>query len=348
MNAAAPPGSRPAKNPWEQRETAVSSGLDPDSVTGRSARRRVGDAGLGRAVVVPIYLRRRASDGLLSRVLGVLVRLSPGGGIAVNWGLLPTDLGDESAFWLAIHRAVSDPDAVATREGWVRVLLGLDVEPPPAVGSIVLRDTDWGLLRAALTLRYRDPSQPQDAPVERVAARYLGRLDGLDGTAAADLWGRLALQVVTLRRPERLADSRSLRWHASWGAGGRSAGSGGRASGSAGHDLLLDLTQHRFGMEDRVFRVRTLPDWEREQAAYDLGLSPRQLIAWPVSPLAAVVRLFDDIAPAPLPAQGPQDGSSSPRSGRRPEDAPSSPPTSRRSEDAPSSPPSGPGPQDAH
>lgn len=321
MTAAAEPGPRPAKNPWEQRETAVSSGLDPDSVTGRSARRRVGDAGLGRPVVVPIYLRRRPSAGLQSRVLGVLVRLYPGGETAVNWALLPSDLGDESAFWLAIHRAVSNPDAVTTRGGWARVLLSTDPDEHLAVGSVVLRDTDWGLLRAALTLRFRDPSVPQDAPVERVAARFLGRLDGLYGTAAADLWGRLALEVVTVRRPERLADSRSLRWHASWGLGGLSAGSGGRASGSAGHDLLLELTQQRFRVHGRVFRVRTLPDWEREQAAHDLGLSPRRLLAWPVSPLTAVLGLFDDIAPAPLRTEGPQDSPYSPRIGRGPQDA---------------------------
>ena len=321
MSAAAQPGSRPVKNPWEQRETAVSSGLDPDSVTGRSARRRVGDAGLGRAVVVPMYLRRRASAGMQLAALGVLVRLGPGGDIAVNWGLLPTDLGSESRFWLAVHRAVTNPDAVTTREGWSRVLLGAGPDEHPAVGSLVLRDSDCALLRAALALRYRDRSDPQDEPVERVAARFLGRLDGLDGTAAADLWGRLALEVVTLRRPERLADSRSLRWHASWGPGGLSAGSGGRASGSAGHDLLLDLTQQRFRVKGRVFRVRTLPDWEREQAAHDLGLPPRRLLAWPISPLAAVLGLFDDIAPAPLRDEGPQDAPYPPRGGRGPQDA---------------------------
>ena len=138
MSASAESGSRPVKNPWEQRETAVSSGLDPDSVTGRSARRRVGDAGLGRAVVVPIYLRRRASAGLQPRVMGVLVRLSPGGGIAVNWSLLPTDLGHESAFWVAVHRAVSNRDAVTTREGWTRVLLTADPD-------ITILLTDLGL-----------------------------------------------------------------------------------------------------------------------------------------------------------------------------------------------------------
>lgn len=347
MSAGAQSGSPPVKNPWEQRETAVSSGLDPDSVTGRSARRRLGDAGLGRSVVVPIYLRRRPLAGAQSRVLGVLVRLSPGGAIGVNWGLLPTDLGDESAFWRAVHGAVSKPDAVATREGWARVLLSADPDAHLAVGSVVLRDTDWALLRAALTLRYRDPSDPQDAPVERVAARFLGRLDGLDGTAAADLWGRLALEVVTIWRPERLADSKSLRWHASWGAGGLSAGSGGRASGFAGHDMLLDLTHQRFRLGGRDFRVRTLPDWEREQAAYDLGLSPRRVMAWPVSPLAAVLRLFDDIAPAPLPTEGPQDAPSSPRSGPSPRDAPPSSRSGRGPRDSPPSPGGARGPQDA-
>lgn len=341
------------KNPWEQRETAVSSGLDPDSVTGRSARRRVGDAGLGRPVVVPIYLRRRASAGLPSRVLGVLVRLSPGGAIAVNWGLLPTDLGDESVFWTAVQRAVKAADAVASREGWSRVLLSADApDPHPPVGSLVLRDTDWALLRAALNLRQREPygssnpSGPQDAPVERVAARFLGRLDGIEGTAAADLWGRLALEVVTVRWPERLADSRSLRWHASWGAGGLSAGSGGRATGFAGHDVILDLTQHRFRVDGRVFRVRTLPDWEREQAAHDLGLSPRRLLAWPVSPLATVLALFDDIAPAPLPANGPQDAPSSQQTGGR-QDAPSPPRDGQGPQDAPSPWREGRGSQDA-
>lgn len=318
--SAAQPRSRPVKNPWEQRETAISSGLDPDSVTGRSARRRIGDAGLGRAVVVPIYLRRRASAGLPPGVLGVLVRLGPGGDIAVNWGLLPGDLGTEPPFWLAVHRAVSDPDAVTIREGWTRVLLSAAPEAHPAVGSLVLRDTDWALLRAALTLHYRGPSEPQDEPVERVTARFLGRLDGLDGTAAVDLWGRLALEVVMIKRPERLADSRSLRWHASWGRGGLSAGSGGRASGSAGHDVLLDLAQQRFRVHGRVFGVRTLPDWEREQAAHDLGLSPRRLLAWPVTPLPAVLGLFDDIAPAPLRADGPQDAPCPPPGGRGPQD----------------------------
>jgi hypothetical protein len=307
--------------PWEQRETAVASGFDPASLTERAARRRTGDAGLGRVVIVPMYLGRRPSAGLPPALMGVLVRLSPGGELSVNWGLLPTDIGDRMRFWLAIHRAVDDPSAIASREGWTRVLLRADLGPDLAVGSVVLRDTDWALLRAALTLRHGTGSEPQDAPVERVAARFLGRLDGVEGTAAADLWGRLALEVVTIQRPERLADTRSLRWYASWGAGGFPAGSGGRASGSAGHDALLDLTQQRFRVHRCVFRVRTLPEWEREQAARDLGLPPRQLMVWPVSPLSVVVGFFEDISPAPLPAEGLQDAPHHPRGGAGPQDA---------------------------
>jgi hypothetical protein len=71
----------------------------------------------------------------------------------------------------------------------------------------------------------------------------------------------------------------------------------------------------------RVFGVRTLPDWEREQAAHDLGLSPRGLLTWPVSSLAAVLRLFDDIAPAPLRTEEPQDSPYSSRIRRGPQDA---------------------------
>ena len=74
-----------------------------------------------------------------------------------------------------------------------------------------------------------------------------------------------------MRHPERLADSVGLRWQASWGLGGFSAASGGRADGVAGNQMLLDLAQQRISVERRVFRVRTLPDWEREQAARDLG-----------------------------------------------------------------------------
>ena len=124
--------------------------------------------------------------------------------------------------------------------------------------------------------------RPQDAPVERVAARFLGRLDGLDGTSSAGLWGRLALEVVTVRRPERLADTRSLRWHASWGQWRVPRGVGRDRYRRRGTEMLLDLTQQQVTVHRRPFRVRTLPDWEREQAAHDLRLSPRRLMAWPV------------------------------------------------------------------
>jgi hypothetical protein len=70
----------------------------------------------------------------------------------------------------------------------------------------------------------------------------------------------------------------------------------------------MDLAEQRFRLRDRVFRVRTLPEWEREQAARDLGLPPRRLLAWPVSPLPVLLRCFEGITPAPLPAVGhPQD-----------------------------------------
>ena len=121
--------------------------------------------------------------------------------------------------------------------------------------------SDWALLQAALGGAGRCRPGPQDAPVERVAARFLGRLDGLDGTSSAGLWGRLALEVVTVRRPERYADTRSLRWHASWGQGGFGAGSDGTAAGVAGNEMLLDLTQQQVTVQRRPFRVRTLPDW---------------------------------------------------------------------------------------
>lgn len=288
--------------PWEQRETAVSCGFDPDSLTERSARRRTGDAGLGRVVVVPAYLRRPPS-GPHMVLTGLRLRLSPGGGLTTSGTLLAADLGDPAAFWRAVLQAADDPAVVARREGWTRVI----VRPDSADSrSLVLRDTDWALLRAALTLR--QGSDPQDAPVEQVAARYLGRLDGVEGTSAAELWGRLALEVVLLRQADRLADTTSLRWYASWGAGGFPAGSGGRATGSADQDLLMDLAEQRFRLRDRIFRVRTLPEWEREQAARDLGLPPRRLLAWPVSPLPVLLRFFDGITPAPLPAVGhPQD-----------------------------------------
>jgi hypothetical protein len=304
------------KNPWEQRETAIACGFDPASLSERAARRRTGDAGLGRVIVVPVYLRR-PPVGLQPELLGLRVRLSPGGDLIAHGIPLPADLGgDPSRFWMAVHRAADDPAAAAQREGWTRILVRLD---RGARRSIVLRDTDWALLRAALTMQHR--SEPQDAPAERVAARFLGRLDGVEGTQAAELWGRLALEVVTLRHPDRLADTTSLRWYASWGAGGSTAGAGGRATGSAGPDVLMELAQQRFRLEGRPFRVRTLPDWEREQAAHDLGRPPGQLMAWPVSPLPVLLAYFDDITPAPMADVKPQDAPHDPRVRRGPQDA---------------------------
>jgi hypothetical protein len=305
--------------PWEQRETAISSGFDPASLTERSARRRVGDAGLGRVVVVPIYLRRYFAAGPGSSPVGLLVRMHPGGGMAVEGRLLPAEAGDESRFWTAIHRATGDPEAIAKRGGWTRVVVRFN-GAGRAFGSLVLRDTDWALVCAAFAVRGRARSEPQDAPVERVVARFLGRLDGLDATASAGLWGRLAVEVVTVRWPERLADTRSLRWYASWGRGGFPAGSAGMATGCAGHEMLLDLSQQQVTVHGRPFRVRTLPDWEREQAAHDLRLSPRRLMAWPVSSLAEVLAYFDDISPAPL-AEGPQDARPRPHTRGGPQDA---------------------------
>jgi len=293
--------------PWEQRETAVSCGFDPDSLTARAARRRTGDAGLGRDVIVPVYLRRPPS-GPQVVLSGLRVRLSAGGRLTAT-GSLIADLGDPVVFWRSVFQASGDPDVVARREGWTRVIVRPD---STASRSLVLRDSDWSLLRAALVLQ--QPSSPQDTPGVQVAARFLGRLDGLEGTAAAELWGRLALEVVVRRLPGRLADTTSLRWYASWGVGGFLAGSGGRATGSADQDLLMDLASQRFRVSGRVFRVRTLPDWEREQAARDLGLPPRRVMAWPVSPLPVLLRFFDGITPAPLPVEGqPQDAPHTPR-----------------------------------
>jgi hypothetical protein len=281
-------------SPWELRETAVSCGFDPDSLTERSARRRVSDAGLGRDVVVPTYLRRPPS-GPQVVLAGLRLRLSPGGAVAVSAPGSAGEVGDPVAFWRAVSRAAADPTSVARREGWTRLL----VRPEGAHRcSLVLRDSDWTLLAAALDLQ--DLPVLHDAPLERVAARFLGRLDGLEGTSAAELWGRLALEVVVVRRPNRLADTTSLRWYASWGPGGFPAGSGGRATGSAEQHLLMDLTHQRFRLADKAFRVRTLPEWEREEAARDLGLPPRRVMAWAVSPLPVLLRHFDGITPAPL------------------------------------------------
>ena len=292
--------------PWEQRDLAIASGFDPDSVTERSARRRTGDAGLGRPVVVPVYLRRALSGGWQEPSGGVQVRLSPGGGLSPSQPLLPLDVPDLPRLWLAVHRASDNPLAVSSREGWTQVLLDTEATTDGAGLGIVLRSSDWALLRTALALRNARPSDPQDAPVEQVSARFLGRLDGVDGTPGAGLWGRLALEVVGRRRLERLADTRSLRWYACWGVGGFPAGSAGRESGSGGAPMLLDLTHQEVRVRGRLFRVRTLPDWEREQAAHDLGLPPRRVMAWPVSPLAVILVSFAETAPAPLD-DGPQD-----------------------------------------
>jgi hypothetical protein len=280
-------------------------------LTERSARRRVSDAGLGRDIVVPVYLRRPPS-GPAAVLTGLRVRLSPGGALTATGASL-ADVGDPAAFWGAVLQGADDPTVVAWREGWTRVI----VRPANADRrSIVLRDTDWTLLRAALSLQR--PTAPQDAPAEQVPARFLGRLDGVEGTAAAELWGRLVLEVVVLRHADRLADTMSLRWYASWGAGGFPAGSGGRATGAVDQDLLSDLAEQRFRVQGRVFRVRTLPDWEREQAARDLRLPPRRLMAWPVAPLPVLLRFFDGITPAPLSPEPPQDA----RRHRTPRDRP--------------------------
>ncbi len=118
-----------------------------------------------------------------------------------------------------------------------------------------------------------------------------------------------------MRGPERLADMTSLRWHASWGPGGFPAGSGGCAGGFADPGMILDLTQQHVRAEGRLFRVRTLPDWEREQAAHDLGMRPGRLMAWPTSPLAVLLAAFADITPAPLTVEPPP-----PTDSQRPQD----------------------------
>lgn len=316
-----PVGSRAggANVPWEQRDTAISSGFDPHSVTERSARRRTGEAGLGRPVTVPVYVRPHGPGGTMLSPKGLLVRLHAGGRIVPDRDHFLADLGDPSGFWLAVGRAVADPGAQAARDGWVRLTVGAGAEPRHLTGYVILRATDLDLLAAALVLRRGGTAQPQDAPVERVTTRFLGRLDGLDGTPSAGLWGRLALEVVRVRHPDRLADTTGLRWHASWGAGGFPAGSGGRAHGYGGHEMLLDLAEQQVRVAGRRFRVRLLPDWEREQAAADLGLPARRLVAWPVVPLEVILGCFRDIPPAFLdadPQHGAQPGG--PQDERRP------------------------------
>jgi hypothetical protein len=266
----------------------------------------VGDAGLGRQVAVPVYvLRPPRSTVATPPQIGVLVRLSPGQTAAeMDRVLLPADLPSAARLWDAARHASGDAAAVRTREGWARVALRSAAAADLPV-ALVLRTSDWALLQAALALRARTDPAPQDAPVERVTARFLGRLDGLDGTASAGLWGRLVLEVVQVRHPDRLADSVGLRWRACWGLGGSGAASGGRAAGVAGSQTVLDLAQQRIGVEGRVFRVRTLPDWEREPTARDLGIPPLTVLAWPVVPLPDVLTFVGGITPAPLPAVTP-------------------------------------------
>jgi len=56
--------------------------------------------------------------------------------------------------------------------------------------------------------------------------------------------------------------------------------------------MVMDLAQQRIGVDHRVFRVRSLPDWEREQAARDLGMPPLTVLAWPVVPLSEILPFF--------------------------------------------------------
>lgn len=269
--------------------------------------------------------------GAAPPLAGLPVRLVTGGGIAAVAPVHPSGLGDLQQHWRAVRVAGSTPGAVDSGDGWTRVLVG--ASPGGARAALVLRDADWLLLRSALDLHDRPASRPQDAPRPWVVARHLARLDGLDGSAADGRWGRLALEVVSVRVPGRLADTTTLHWTASWGPGGRGAGSEGRAEGDGDHQSLTDLGQQRFVVQGRPFRVRTLPDWEREDAAHDLLLPPARVLAWPVVALRALLAHFDDLTPSgsgatPLPAPGP-----------------SAPPADARVQDAAARP--SPGPQDA-
>lgn len=249
---------------------------------------------------MPVFASREAGGDLAPALVGLPVRLAPGRAVSVLPLLYPSTLGGQRQLWAAVRRAAGSPQTVESQQGWTRVR----VEGVPGPGdhaSLVMRDDDWLLLRAALDDRLHDPTAPQDAPVEQVLAHHLARLDGLDGTPGEGWWGRLALEVVSLRVPPRIADTVSLRWTACWGGAGFGAGSDGRATGSGDRQTLSDLGQQRFAVQGRVFRVRALPDWEREQAAHDLGLPVGPLLAWPVSPLPAIVRHFDDRVPALAP-----------------------------------------------
>ena len=300
---------------WERPETAVSAGLRPYSVTEPAARRRTGDAGRGRAVVIPIYVLGSRPGQLPTHQTGLLVTLSPAGEPSVDRDLFPPQLGRPSAFWPRLLRAADEPGAVVTQDGWTQVALDGRHADGEVRWGLAVRAGDWALVRAALAMTYGDPTRPQDAAVaERVVARFLGRLDGLDGTATVGLWGRLALEVVSHHHASRLADTVSLRWYAStWEAGLSSSGAA-RDSGSGGSGMLLDLRYGRIRVLDGLFGVRTLPDWERESAAHDLGLPARRVLAWPVVPLAAVLARFQDIAPAPLDdVETPQDDVETPQ-----------------------------------
>lgn len=307
---------------WERPETAIAAGLNAHSMTEPSARRRTGDAGLGRAIVVPMYVRGSRPGRLPTHASGLLVTLAPGGEVSVDRDLFPPQLGRPAEFWAQVFRAAGDPEAVVARDGWTQVDLGGLWPDGGEPWGLVLLSRDWALVQTALAMAYGDTTQPQDAAVERVVARYLGRLDGVDGTRVSGMWGRLALEAAALRHPGRLADTMSLRWYASAWQAGLSSADAQRDGGSGGSEMLLDLRYAEIRVLGGLFRVRTLPDWEREAAARELGLPVRRVIAWPVVPLATVLACFDDIALAPLGrpdgprSGGPQDAAGGPQDAR--------------------------------
>ena len=249
---------------------------------------------------MPVFARRDAGVGLAPVLVGLPVRLAPGRAVSGLPLLYPGTHGPQRQLWSAVRIAAGSPQTVESEQGWTRVLVA-GVPSPGDQVSLVMRDDDWLLLRAAIDARAHDPAALQDAPVEQVLAHHLARLDGLDGTPGEGWWGRLALEVVSLRVPRRIADTVSLRWTACWGRAGFGAGSDGRTAGSGDRQTLSDLVQHRFALRGRAFRVRALPDWEREQAAHDLGLPVGRLLAWPVIPLPTLVQHFDDRVPAQAP-----------------------------------------------
>ncbi len=165
---------------------------------------------------MPVFASREAGGDLAPALVGLPVRLAPGRAVSGLPLLYPSTLGGQRQLWAAVRRAAGSPQTVESQQGWTRVR----VEGVPGPGdhaSLVMRDDDWLLLRAALDDRLHDPTAPQDAPVEQVLAHHLARLDGLDGTPGEGWWGRLALEVVSLRVPPRIADTVSLRWTACWG-----------------------------------------------------------------------------------------------------------------------------------